>query len=55
VWRWYVIKEIRYIKKDDWRGNLQKENEIKAALYEVLQDKKEVERIFAIVKEQREY
>jgi type I restriction enzyme, R subunit len=48
-------KKIRYIKKDDWRGNLQKENEIKAALYEVLQDKKEVDRIFAIVKEQREY
>jgi type I restriction enzyme, R subunit len=48
-------QKIRYIKKDDWRGNLQKENEIKAALYEVLQEEKEVERIFAIVKEQREY
>ena len=51
----YLVRKEYSIKKDDWRGNLQKENEIKAALYEVLQEEKEVERIFAIVKEQREY
>ncbi len=51
----YLTRKEYSIKKDDWRGNLQKENEIKAALYEVLQEEKEVERIFAIVKEQREY
>jgi type I restriction enzyme, R subunit len=48
-------QKIRYVKKADWRGNLQKENEIKAALYDALQDEKEVERIFTIVKEQNEY
>jgi type I restriction enzyme R subunit len=45
-------KAIRYTKKADWRGNLQKENEIKAALYKVLDDVDEVERIFSIVKQQ---
>lgn len=45
----YLTRKEYSIKKEDWRGNLQKENEIKAALYEVSQDEKEVERIFAIV------
>ncbi|MDI6804660.1 MAG: HsdR family type I site-specific deoxyribonuclease [Bacteroidota bacterium] len=46
---------VRYNKKADWKGNLQKENEIKAALYKVLKDINEVERIFPIVKKQQEY
>ena len=45
----YLARKEYSIKKEDWRGNFQKENEIKAALYEVSQDEKEVERIFAIV------
>lgn len=46
---------VCYAKKADWKGNPQKENEIKAALYKVLKDVNEVERIFPIVKKQQEY
>lgn len=42
-------------RRADWRGDPMKENEIKAALYKILGDVDEVERIFAIVKEQAEY
>lgn len=48
-------RAIQYTKKADWKGNLQKENEIKASLYVVLKDEKKVEDIFAIVKKQSEY
>jgi type I restriction enzyme R subunit len=46
---------VRYSRKADWKGNLQKEMEVKGALYKVLGDVKEVERIFPIIKEQSEY
>lgn len=39
----------------DWRGNIPSENEIKQAIFEVLKDKAEVERIFQIIKQQNEY
>lgn len=50
-----IDSSIRSIKKADWRGNLQKENEIKGALYLHLQDKIKVETIFNIIKENYEY
>lgn len=46
---------INRVKKADWKGNPQKENEIKAAIYEILKDINEVERIFPIIKQQNEY
>ncbi len=46
---------VRYVSKSDWRGNDQKEREIKAALYKILKNEEEVERIFPIVKKQVEY
>ncbi|TVL98578.1 MAG: restriction endonuclease subunit R [Candidatus Brocadia sp. WS118] len=46
---------IRYVKKADWRGNDAKEKEIKKALYDILKNKDEVERIFPIIKQQNEY
>jgi type I restriction enzyme R subunit len=46
---------IKRVRPDDWRGIQARENEIKRALYELLNDKAEVERIFLIVKQQREY
>lgn len=46
---------IKKVKKADWRDNLPRENEIKKALYDILQNKEEVERIFAIVKKQSDY
>ncbi|MCX5711733.1 MAG: HsdR family type I site-specific deoxyribonuclease [Candidatus Omnitrophica bacterium] len=39
----------------DWRGNIPGEKLIKQAIYEVLEDKAEVERIFQIIKQQNEY
>jgi type I restriction enzyme R subunit len=47
-----VVKQIR---PDGWRGIQAREQVIKAALYRVLQDKDEVERIFLIIKHQKEY
>lgn len=40
---------------DDWRGVQPKEQTIKQAMYDVLKDKDEVERLFTIIKAQREY
>lgn len=50
-----VDQAVRVARPDDWRGVQTKENIIKAALYEVLQDKDEVERVFLIIKAQTEY
>ncbi len=47
-----VVKQVR---PDDWRGIQPREQVIKAALYGVLQDVAEVERIFLIIKQQKEY
>jgi type I restriction enzyme R subunit len=45
---------VKY-KPDSWRGNIPKENVIKAKLYDLFQDEVEVERIFAIIERQSEY
>ena len=50
-----IDEAVKQVKKADFRGNLQKENEIKAAIYQVIPNEEEVERIFAIVKQQAEY
>ena len=47
---------IRRVKPDDFRGHQARENVIKAALLPLLKnDVDEVERIFLIIKAQREY
>ena len=49
-------RAIRAVKKADWRGNRFKEREVRNAIKEQLQaDDAAVERIFEIVKAQREY
>jgi len=50
-----IDEAVRSVKKTGWRGNLAKENEIKAEIYKILGDVDEVERIFQIIKEQSEY
>ncbi|MBI4302876.1 MAG: HsdR family type I site-specific deoxyribonuclease [Chloroflexi bacterium] len=50
-----VDQAVKKVKKADWRGNPPKENEIKAELFKVLNDKDEVERVFSIIKQQSEY
>jgi type I restriction enzyme R subunit len=47
--------KIKAVRPDSWRGVQAKEQVIKGALYEVLQDDAEVERLFPIVKAQAEY
>jgi type I restriction enzyme R subunit len=46
---------IRQTKKDNWRGSTFKEREVKYAIYQLVRDEAEVERIFELVKSQREY
>lgn len=50
-----IDEAVKKVKKADWRGNLAKENEIKAELLKILKDKDEVERLFSIIKQQSEY
>ena len=46
---------VRTARPDGWRGVQAREQVVKKALYDVLQDVSEVERIFLIIKAQREY
>jgi type I restriction enzyme R subunit len=46
---------VKHVRADGWRGVQARENMIKAALYGVLQNEAEVERIFLIIKQQKEY
>ena len=50
-----IDAKVKAVKRDDWRGNLPKEREIKQALFEILNDVEKVEKIFTIIREQREY
>ena len=47
--------EISHTKKDGWRGNLIKEREVKYAIRKHIEDEAEVDRVFGLVKNQREY
>jgi type I restriction enzyme R subunit len=46
---------VKRVRPDGWRGVQAREQVIKAALYKILQDEAEVERIFLIIKAQGEY
>jgi type I restriction enzyme R subunit len=46
---------VKHVRPDGWRGVQAREQVIKAAIYGVVQDADEVERIFLIVKAQGEY
>ncbi len=50
-----IDEAIRNTRPDGWRGVQARERVIKGSLYNVLQDEHEVERIFLIVKAQKEY
>ena len=50
-----IDETVKHTRPDGWRGAQAKENVIKAALYGILQNVDEVERIFLIVEKQREY
>jgi type I restriction enzyme R subunit len=48
-------QEVKYIKKDSWRGNKAKEKEIRIAIRKHIQDDALVDAIFEIIKNQTEY
>lgn len=50
-----IDETINNSRPDGWRGIQAKERVIKAGLYDVLRDEDEVERIFRIILEQKEY
>jgi type I restriction enzyme R subunit len=50
-----IDETVRRVRPDGWRGVQAREQVIKAALYGVLQDEAEVERIFLIIAAQTEY
>jgi type I restriction enzyme R subunit len=50
-----IDESVRKTRPDAWRGVQAREQVIKAALYGVLQDVVEVERVFLIIKAQKEY
>jgi type I restriction enzyme R subunit len=50
-----IDETIKQVRPDDWRGIQAKEQVIKAALYGILQDVSEVERIFFIIAQHKEY
>ena len=50
-----IDEAIQRVRPDSWRGVQTREQVIRAALYSVLQDEGEVERVFLIVKQQSEY
>ncbi len=46
---------VRRVRPDGWRGVQAREQVIKAAMYDILSDEAEVERIFLIIKAQGDY
>ena len=46
---------VKSVRQDGWRGVLAREQSIKRALYDVLLDEEEVERMFLIIQRQKEY
>ena len=50
-----IDEAVKTIRPDGWRGVQAREQVIKRALYDVLQNVAEVERIFLIIKQQKEY
>ena len=50
-----IDETLKKVRPDDWRGVQTREHVMKQALFEVLKNEAEVERIFHIVKQQREY
>ena len=50
-----IDETVRRVSPDGWRGVKPKENVIKKALFELLQDEDAVERLFLVIERQREY
>lgn len=50
-----IDAKVKLIRPADWRGVHSREQDVKQAIYEIVNDEGETERIFAIIYHQREY
>jgi type I restriction enzyme, R subunit len=50
-----IDETVKRVRPDDWRGVGPKERVIKKALFDILEDAGEVERVFSVIKAQSEY
>lgn len=50
-----IDEGVKRVRSDDWRGNIAKERAIKRELFSILNDEEAVERVFSIVRQQKEY
>ena len=50
-----IDEKIKRVRPADWRGVHAREQEIKRAIYEIVKDEAETERLFAIIYHQKEY
>jgi len=50
-----VDAAVKAARPDDWRGNGPRENVVKKAIHDIVGDEAEVERLFVIIKGQKEY
>ncbi len=50
-----IDERVKQVRPADWRGVHAREQEIKAAIYDILGDETETEAIFAVIFHQREY
>jgi type I restriction enzyme R subunit len=50
-----VDEAVRHARPDDWRGHQPREQTIKRALYSIVGNDDDVERLFAVIKAQPEY
>ncbi len=50
-----IDEVVKRVRPDGWRGVQAREQVVKRGLYDELKDEDEVERIFLIIKQQREY
>ena len=50
-----IDEGVKKVRSDNWRGNVARERAIKRELFSILGDENEVERVFAIIRQQKEY
>jgi type I restriction enzyme, R subunit len=50
-----IDAKIKQVRPADWRGIHAREQKVKAAIYDIVKDEIETERLFAIIYHQREY
>jgi type I restriction enzyme R subunit len=50
-----IDETVKHVRPNDWRGVQPKENVIKAALLAILKNVEDVERVFLIIRQQKEY